>query len=202
MAKRWSKKEEDFLKKHYRTMGREKLAKRFSVSPDAVRLKGKSLGLVRKEARPKKVRKEKKKVVSAVSKRWTLKEEHYLKKHYVTKTNVELAERLKTTSKSVEKKLWRMGLKRKKKVSKVSVEDRNRRIREFLKEARPAEVEKKTDEHRSRAVAQFDAAINLYYAKKYKQAESAFGKVVKDFTDVYDIVYKAEQYIGFCLDKK
>lgn len=201
MVKSWLKKEEDFLKKHYQRMSIEDLAKKFDVSPAAIRKKEKKLGLLREHS-PRKGEKKKKKVTPPVSRKWTEKEEDYLRKHYLKKTNVELAKRFRTTAKSVEKKLWRMGLKKRGKSAKDREEERRRKIEEFLGRKRQVIKEKKVDEHRSQAIAEFDVAIRFYYDKKYKKAEVAFKKVIKDYADVSDIVYKAKQYAKFCLDKK
>ncbi len=202
MAGIWTKKEEDFLKKHYRKMSSEDLAKKFGVSPAAVRKKEKRLGLVREHP----LRKGKKKVALPPSRKWTGKEEEYLREHYLEKTNAELAKRFKTTVKSVEKKLWRMGLKRRKgkKVDKDSegAGKKRSKIEELFREKPQLEREKRITEQRSRAIAQFDTAIRFYYAKKYAKAAKEFEKISKDFVDIGDIVYKAKQYIGFCLDKK
>ena len=201
MAKSWSKEEEDFLKKHYRKMSIEDLAEKFGVSPAATRKKEKNLGLLREHS-PLKQEKKKKKVAPPVFRKWTEKEEGYLGKHYLKKTNAELAERFGTTAKSVEKKLWRMGWKRRRRTAKDREEERRRRIEEFLERKRPVVKEKKVDGCRSRAIAEFDVAIRLYYDKKYNKAVAGFEKVIKDYADIGDIVYKAKQYIEFCLDKK
>ncbi len=202
MAGIWTKKEEDFLKKHYRKMSSEDLAKKFGVSPAAVRKKEKRLGLVREHPR----RKGEKKTARPLSRKWTGKEEEYLREHYLKKTNAELAKEFKTTLKSVEKKLWRMGLKRRKgrKVDKDSEGEGERRsgIEELFREKGQSMREGRIDEQRSRAVAQFDVAIRFYYARKYAKAAKEFGKISKDFVDIGDIVYKAKQYVKFCLDKK
>jgi len=137
-----------------------------------------------------------------VAKIWTKKEELYIRLHYLKETNAELAKRFKTTPKSAEKKLYRLGLKRRGKKSRVAEEKRKKRIENFLREKRSPGEEKGIDEDRSRAIAQFDVAIKLYYAKKYRKAEKAFEKISKEFSNFNDLVYKAEQYIRFCLDKK
>lgn len=199
MAKIWTQKEEDFLKKHYRKMGGEELAKKFDVSPEAVRKKEKRLGLIREHPRLKK----KKKIVPSPPRKWTEEEERYLQEHYLEEPNIELAKRFRTTLRSVEKKLWRMGLKRRQKGvdSSPPGEEREKKIEEFLGEKHRPGGEKEIDQQRSRAIEGFEAAIQLYYARKYRPAESAFGKLVKDFANVHDIVYKAKQYIKFCLNK-
>jgi DNA-binding CsgD family transcriptional regulator len=202
VARIWAKKEEDFLRKHYRRMSSGELAKKFGVSPDAVRKKEKRLGLVREHPR----RKGEKKVTLPPSRKWTGKEEEYLREHYLEKTNAELAKRFKTTLKSVEKKLWRMGLKRRKgkEVNKDSggEGERRSRIKELFREKPRPGRERRIAEQRSRAIAQFDVAVRFYYAKKYVKAVTEFEKLSKDFVDIGDIVYKAKQYIKFCLDKK
>ena len=203
MAGIWSKKEEDFLKKHYRKMSSGDLAEKFGVSPDAVRKKEKRLGLVREHPR----RKGEKKIARPLSRKWTGKEEEYLRAHYLEKTNAELAKRFKATVKSVEKKLWRMGLKRRKggKVNKNSEGEgaKGSGIEELFRRKRQLRGrDRKMEEQRSRAIAQFDVAIRFYYAKKYVEAAKEFEKISKNFVDVTDIVYKAKQYIKFCLDKK
>ncbi|NOX97580.1 MAG: hypothetical protein GXO98_05925 [Nitrospirae bacterium] len=199
MAKMWTKKEEAFLKKHYRKMSNGELAEKFSVSPESIRKKEKRLGLVREHPR----RKKEKEVARPAFRKWTKKEELYLRKYYLKETNAQLAKKFKTTSKAVEKKLWRMGLKRKSKSSRLSEEERRKKIGDFLREKyQPLTVEKKVDTSRSRAIAQFDLAIKLYYAKKYKQAEKAFKKIGKEFSNLEDLVYKAKQYIKFCLEKR
>ncbi len=209
MAKMWTKKEEGFLKKHYRKMGGEELAKKFDVSPEAIRRKEKRLGLVREHP----CRKKEKKTILSLPKKWTEREEQYLREHYLEKSNVKLAKKLKTTPKSVEKKLWRMGLKRRKRGADRSPGEgreresgkkgeKERRIEKFLREKHPSEGEKKIDEQRPRAIEGFEAAMRLYCAQKYRPAESAFRRLVKDFADVHDIVYKAKQYLKFCLNRK
>ena len=155
------------------------------------------MGLIREHPR----RRKEKKVAPSVSRKWTKKEELYIRGHYLKETNAELAKRFKATPKSVEKKLWRMGLKRRGRSSRVSGEERKRRIEKFLRGEHQPREERKIDEQHSLAIEGFGAAIQLYYAQKYKQAESAFGKLIKDFAGVYDIVYKAKQYIKFCLNK-
>ena len=198
MAKVWTKKEEGYLKKHYRGMSGRELAEKFAISPDAVRRKEKKLGLIREHPS----RKKGKKKVHIVPRKWTREDELYIRGHYLKKTNAELAEKFKTTPKSVEKKLWRMGLKRRGEKPGVTEEER-RRIKEFLREKNHlAGGMVKVNEYRSRAIVQFDEAIKLYHEKKYRQAERLFGKLIKDFSNVHDIVYKAKQYAGFCRDKK
>lgn len=200
MARTWMKKEEEFLKKHYRKMSIEELAGKFDVFPDAIRRKEKRLGLIREHPH----RKKEKKIAPSAPRKWTEKEELYLRENYLKESNIKLAERFRTTPKSVEKKLWRMGLK-KRKVKKVDMSlggERKKGIEEFLRrQLHPIKKEEKVDERRPQAIARFEAAIQLYYAKKYEQAESSFGKLIKDFADLYDVVYKAKQYTKFCQSK-
>lgn len=193
----WTKREGGFLKRYYRKMNSEELAKKFGVSPEAIRKKEKELGLIREHPR----RRKEKRVAPSVSRKWTKKEELYIQEHYLKETNAELAKRFKVTPKSVEKKLWRMGLKRRRKGHPVSGEGRKTSVERFLQEGYRAKEEKKIDEQRFLVIEEFEAAIQLYYARKYKQAEGAFGRIVKDFAGVHDLVYKARQYIKFCLNK-
>jgi len=193
------KKEEEFLKKNYLKMTSEELASQFDVSPNAIRKKEKSLGLIREHPH----RKEGKKITPSLLRKWTKKEDLYLQKNYWKESNIKLAGRFRTTPKAVEKKLWRMGLK-KRKAKKVNMSpegERKKGIEEFLRQLHPIREEEKVDERLPQAIARFEAAIRLYYAKKYEQAESAFGEITKDFAGLYDIIYKAKQYIKFCQSK-
>lgn len=196
MAKQWTKADEKYLKRYAPKMDIEKLAEKFEVSPEEIRRKEKSLGIIREHARRKKVRK--KKVQPPSAKDWTKKEEQYLKNHFEKMRNTELAKKFKTTVKSVESKLRRMGLKRRRKSAILPEEERRRKIEEILRERHRRLGEERINNRRPEAIAQFDRAVRLFHAKKYKRAEAVFGKIVKDFGNSIDIVYKAKQYIKLC----
>ncbi len=196
MAKRWTKKEERALKKYSSKMSIEELAKKFGVSPSEVRKKEKSLGIIREHARRKKV---KKKVLPPPTRKWTKREAEYLRKHFEKMTNVKLAKRFKTTAKSVESKLRRMNLRRRRKPIIIPEEERKRKMEEILREMRKQVREEKIGgNRRGEAIAKFDRAVQLYYAKKYERAEAAFGKIVKNFGNAIDIVHKSREYIKLC----
>ncbi|MCD5391048.1 hypothetical protein LR007_04200, partial [candidate division NPL-UPA2 bacterium] len=140
MAKRWTKKEERALKKYSSKMSIEELAKKFGVSSVEVRKKEKSLGIIREHPHRKKVGK---KVLRPSTRKWTRREAEYLRNHFEKMTNVELAKRFKTTAKSVESKLRRMGLSRTRKSIIVPEEERKRKIEEILREMRKQVREEK-----------------------------------------------------------
>ncbi len=153
----------------------------------------------RKKALRKYSSKTKKKVLPALTKKWTKREEIYLRNHFEKMGNIELAKKFKTTVKSVESKLRRMSLSRRRKSTIIPGEERKRKIEEILSERRQRlREEGRGDNHRPEAIAQFDRAVRLYYAEKYERAEAAFGKIVKDFRNTIDVVHKAKQYIKLC----
>lgn len=53
---------------------------------------------------------------------------------------------------------------------------------------------------RSKAIAQFEKGILLYYDRRYQEAIIEFQKVMDNFNMVIDVVYKAKQYMKFCED--
>ncbi|MCK4437373.1 hypothetical protein KAU86_05435 [bacterium] len=196
MAKRWTKGEEKALRRYSSKMSIQELAKKFGVTPGEVRKKEKSLGIIREHTPRKKVRR---KAPPSSTRKWTEREAQYLKNHFEKMTNAQMAKKFKTTAKSVESKLRRMGLRRERKSAVIPEEERKRKIGEILKEMRRRlEEERAGENHRGEAIARFDQAVQLYHTKKYERAESAFGKIIKDFGNVIDIVRKARQYIKLC----
>lgn len=198
--KTWDKRQITYLKKHYRKMTAAELAEKFGLSPSSIRSKEKALGLVRKH--PARTRKKPLKKVIASARKWTKSEELYVGKYYLKKTNAQLAKKFKTTPKSVEKKLYRMGLKRRIGATRLSHEEKQRRIEAFLLERHPKIIDQTAIQQRKEAIAQYEKAMKFYYKEEFETAEEAFKNITENFADTRDVVYKAKQYIGFCKRKK
>ncbi|MFA7577775.1 MAG: hypothetical protein WC002_06860 [Candidatus Muiribacteriota bacterium] len=125
-SKRWSKEEEDFLKKNFNKMSNKDLADKFNVTTISVQRKLSRLNLIRQ-----------------VQKKWSDKEEKYLKENYNDKSDAELAKYFDVTPIAVKRKLNRLGLKRtnrKKTVTKQEAEPKPKKIE--VKKVEPVEVEK------------------------------------------------------------
>jgi Zn-dependent peptidase ImmA (M78 family) len=81
-------------------------------------------------------------------KKWTEKEDNFIKENYLKMDNKVLAEKFNVTFKSIEGKLRRMGLKRPKTATKENKEKKSREKKN--KEKKNKEKEKKSREKKSR----------------------------------------------------
>lgn len=125
----------------------------------------------------------KKKEVKMERKKWFKKEEEYLLKYYQRKTNQELAKHFNVTSKSIETKLHRIGVRRKK-------------VKEKLRPVKPEhKIKPPMDEKRRQAIAIFDSAIRLYYKGSNKEALKEFKKIVENYSSVIDVARRAKEFL-------
>lgn len=122
-------------------------------------------------------------------KEWSKEEEAFLKQRYGELTNVQLAEVLGVTAKSIEAKLRRLKLKRKgKKFPKKKVE-----VEKVAISVRP-----RKDEERQSAIKEFDKAVKLWIEGNTGEAIAAFRKVMVEFRSILDVSNAAKHYLERC----
>jgi Zn-dependent peptidase ImmA (M78 family) len=93
--KRWTKSEEDFLKKNYSKIPNTELADKFGVTVIAIQRKLSRLGCIRQK-----------------QKKWNAAEEDFLRKNFMKMSDEELARSFDVTAISIRRKLHRLNLSR------------------------------------------------------------------------------------------
>jgi Zn-dependent peptidase ImmA (M78 family) len=159
VSKRWTKEEEEFLKKNFNKMNNKELAEKFGVSTIAIQRKLSRLNLIRQ-----------------VQKKWTKKEEEYLKEHYLEMTDAELAKKFGVTPIAVKRKLNRLGLTRKNKKKSKKVE---------TKKAETVKDEKKQKQTETKKTTQ-PKYVKYSLTKTYNIGDVIYHEVYKDYGKIID----------------
>ncbi len=122
-------------------------------------------------------------------KEWTEEEEKFLKLKHEDLTNAQLAEALGVSTKSIEAKLRRLKLKRKRK----GAPKKTARREKTAIVAKPVE-----DEHRVEAVREFDKGVRLWVEGKDSEAMAQLKRVAAEYASVFDVAWAAKFYLERC----
>lgn len=122
-------------------------------------------------------------------KEWTAKEEKFLRERHEELTNAELAQALGVSVKSVEGKLRRLKLKRKRKTGPKSKVSRKKVAKAVMT---PEE------ERRAEAVREFEEGVRMWMEGRSKEAIEQFRTVSSEYPMVLDVVWAAKHYMERC----